>query len=376
MKIMIAAGGTGGHIYPGLAIAEEIKRRKPESEIIFVGSFVGMEKDIIPKYGFPLEFVRARGFERGFSWETIEALKGIIDGILDSKKLLKKIKPDIVIGTGGFTSAAIVREAAMKKIPTLIHEQNAYPGRANRLLSRRVNRIAISFEEALQFLPKDKCVFTGNPVRSEFKSLQKDECRKKLGIRDSEFFVLGVGGSQGAGSINKAMVEYETKHMNNEVVICHLTGQAQYKEIVGEIDLAQVKWYENFDESFDESGSRIIVQAYSDKMATLLGAADLVLSRSGAMSIAEFAAVGVPSILVPFPNAAGDHQRINAQAIANLGGGVLIEDGLLSGIVLKAEIEKFHNNIELAKKMALSAKAYGTIYADQKIVDEVCGLLE
>ncbi|PKM60369.1 MAG: undecaprenyldiphospho-muramoylpentapeptide beta-N-acetylglucosaminyltransferase [Firmicutes bacterium HGW-Firmicutes-4] len=346
MKVLIAAGGTGGHIYPGLAIAEKIKSKNPGAEIIFIGSMVGMEKNIIPQHGYPIEYIRVRGFERKASWETLAAIKGIFDGLNDSKKIIKKHQPDLVIGTGGFTAGPLLLIASRRKIKTMIHEQNAYPGKTNLMLGNRVDRIAISFKEAEQYFPQERTFLAGNPVRSEYHQIDRSELRKNLNLSDSQKMVLIMGGSQGAGSIN-------------------LTGKEQYESIKREV--------ENLGRS---PSGHVIVDAYSNEVHRLLGAADLVISRSGAMSVAEIQAVGVASILVPYPMAAGNHQEFNARVITDPGGGVLIKDQDLTGALLIQTVESLLEDDERRQNMSQIAKKQSIINAGDRIYDEINKLME
>lgn len=317
MKILIAAGGTGGHIYPGLAIAGELAQEVPEAEIVFIGTRVGMEKDIVPKSGYPLEFIRARGFEKGFSMETLAAVKGIFDSRHDAKALLSKHKPALVIGTGGFTCAMLLEEAARRGIPTMIHEQNAYPGRSNRLTGKKVDRIAISFEAARQYFPADKVFLTGNPVREVFKHPDRQGAREALGLKPEEKLVVFMGGSQGAVSINQAAVGVMKADRPGRVYK-HLTGKGNDQNVI-----------QSLTEHYTTMPDNIDIIPYSNDVDQLLAAADCVVSRSGAMSVAEIAASGTPSVLVPYPQAAGDHQTFNAKVLEEAGGAVIIPDDRL-----------------------------------------------
>lgn len=366
MKILIAAGGTGGHIYPGIAIADKIKKEIPEAEIIFIGSLVGMEKNIIPQTGYPIEYIKVRGFERELSIETLIAIKGIFDGLRDSRKVLKRHSPDLVIGTGGFTAGPLLLEASKKRIPTMVHEQNAYPGKANRMLGKKVDRIAISFKEAEKYFPKGKTFLAGNPVRDEYRSLNPELERQGLGLKKTCKMILIMGGSQGAGSINKAALGLMKAFKNREDrFIYHLTGKEQFSMIKEALEK----------EGLGES-KNIIVEAYSDKVHKLLGGADLIVSRAGAMSVAEIAATGVPSILVPYPMAAGNHQEFNAKVITDNGGGILLEDSKLTKEGLVETVENILNDEEGLNKMSEITKKSGIIDADDRIFKEIKQLLE
>jgi len=366
MKILIAAGGTGGHIYPGLAIAQKIKKENPDAEIIFIGSMVGMEKNIIPQTGYPIEYIRVRGFERHLSLETLAAVKGIFDGLLDSRKVLNRHHPDLVIGTGGFTSGPLLLLASRRKIPTMIHEQNAFPGKTNRMLGKKVDRIAISFKEAQTYFPEGKTFLAGNPVRTEYYDLNRQKCRENLGLLDSQKMVLIMGGSQGAGSINQGALGLMKAWKNrSDRVIYHLTGKQQYDQVL---------------ESAKTQGMtgdvNIHIQAYSSEVHKLLGAADLVISRAGAMSVAEIAAVGIPSILVPYPMAAGNHQEFNARVITDQGGGLLIEDKALTGELLVETVEGLLADEMRLKKMAGITKKLRIFDAVDRIYHEMTKLIK
>lgn len=367
MRILIAAGGTGGHIYPGLAIADKIKKERPDSDIVFVGSYVGMEKNIVPAAGYPLEFIRARGFERQLSLETLAACKGIVDSYVDARKVLKKYKPDLVIGTGGFTCAMLLKAAASRNIPTMIHEQNAYPGKSNRMLGKTVDRVAISFKEAADYFPAQKVFLAGNPIRDVFKQIDHKKMRKKIGVQENQKLVVVMGGSQGAGSINRAAVDYGVRIVNNpERMMIHLTGKEQYSEVTNCLKEQGV--------AYSDKG-RIRIMAYSNEVDELIGAADLVVSRSGAMSVAEIAAVGVPSILVPYPYAAGNHQEFNAKVITDAGGGVLIHDDALTSERLYQTIEEILNDENKMQKMRQKTHEKAILDADERIYKEISLLL-
>lgn len=366
MKVLIAAGGTGGHIYPGLAIAEKIKTENPGAEIIFIGSMVGMEKNIIPQYGYPIEFIRVRGFERKASLETLAAIKGIFDGLNDAKKIIAKHKPDLVIGTGGFTAGPLLLIASRRKIKTMIHEQNAYPGKTNLMLGKRVDRIAISFKEAKQYFPGEGTFLAGNPVRGEYYQIDRCKLRKHLNLSDAQKMVLIMGGSQGAGSINQSALSLIASYQNREDrVIYHLTGKDQYQSIKKEV--------KNL--GLSPSG-HVFVEAYSNEVHRLLGAADLVISRSGAMSVAEIQAVGVPSILVPYPMAAGNHQEFNARVITDPGGGVLIKDKDLTGALLIQTVETLLDDEKKRQTMGQITKELSINNAGDRIYDEIKKLME
>lgn len=371
MNILIAAGGTGGHIYPGLSIGQKLKERYPDANIVYVGSHVGMEKNIIPKYGFPLELIRSRGFERGFSKETIDAIIGTFQSMRDAKALLKKYNPDLVIGTGGFTGATLLRQAQKMKIPTMIHEQNAYAGRSNRLTGKHASKVGVAFEEAKPYFPEGKTFVCGNPVRESFIHPDREAARKKLGLKDHEKLIIVMGGSQGAMSINKSAVdaitafEKEKDELSKELKWIVLAGRGNDEPIKEMI--------------VEENGSvpeNVQVVAYSEDMDTLLAAADLTLARAGAMSVAEFCACSLPSILVPYPLAAGDHQTFNARVLERGGAAKLIPDDEITGEVFEKAVREILSDEEKTNEMRKCAAKLRKPDAAEQFVDEAAKLME
>jgi len=362
-RVLIAAGGTGGHIYPGLAIAEIIQKKSPETEIVFIGSYVGMEKNIIPQAGYPIDYIRARGFERSLSLETFSAIKGIFESIHDAKKVLSKYAPEIVIGTGGFTSAMLLREASKKGYHTLIHEQNAFPGRANKMLGKRVDRIAVSFDEGRAYFPEEKVFLSGNPVRESFKQLTREACREKLKLKDHQKMIVAMGGSQGAESINRAVLDLiKANCEKEELVFYHMTGKSQFDWVSQQIEQM------NLSEAAKE---RVHILAYSNEMDSLLKACDLAIARSGAMSVAEFAITGTPTILIPFPKAAENHQEFNARVLTEKGAGILVLDADLTGDYLIKTVGELIHHKETLEKMRKQAYTCAIEDAPERIFNHL-----
>ncbi|WP_329885885.1 undecaprenyldiphospho-muramoylpentapeptide beta-N-acetylglucosaminyltransferase [Pseudoramibacter faecis] len=365
-SVLIAAGGTGGHIYPGLAIAACLKKHRPDVEITFVGSHVGMEKDIVPRYGYPMAFINASGFQRGLIKKAI-AVKNILLSALDSRRLIKAYQPQLVIGTGGFTSGILLREAARMKVPTLIHEQNAYPGKSNRMAAKTADCVALTFEEAAAYFPAGKTVLCGNPVRDDFKHIDRQVMRERLGLADDTVMVLAMGGSQGAVAINGAMRAVMAHYAGRpQVQLYQLTGKKQWEAMTRALDADHIPWGD---------GTNCHLLAYSNEMPTLIGAADLIIGRSGASSIAEMAASGTPCILIPYPYAAGDHQKFNAVAMARAGAAVVIEEKDLSGERLIAAAETLIGDADKRQAMAQKALAYAKLDADERIVEKALALM-
>jgi len=325
-KVILAGGGTGGHIYPALAIASEIKRLYSDVKIVFVGTEMGLEKTLIPKAGYPLRIIRVKGFRRKLSLDTLSSIKQMILGGIDSLTILKREKPDLVIGTGGYVSGPIIFFASLLHIPTIIHEQNVIPGVTNRILSRFVNKVAISFSESEKYLPKAKTILTGNPVRKEIAGGDRLKALKDFGLNANLPVVLSFGGSQGAKRLNEAMAEVVRKISNNpKFQLIHVTGQKQYDSFIHLL--------ENKGIDLSHTGN-IIIRPYIYDMQKAYAAADLVISRAGAISISEITLCGKPAILIPLPNAAGHHQDFNAKILQDNGAAIILRDQELSGEIL------------------------------------------
>lgn len=370
MRVLIAAGGTGGHIYPGLSIGEKIREQDPDAQVIFVGSHVGMEKKIIPQYDFPLELIRSRGFERGFSKETIDAVIGTFQSMKDARNLLDKYRPDLVISTGGFTGATLLREAQKKKIPTMIHEQNAFPGRANRLSGKKAARVGLAFKEAEEYFPKEKCFVCGNPVREAFRNPDREGSRAKYGLSDEDFLIVVMGGSQGAQSINKAAIdaiaelERHPEKAGKKLRWKILAGPGNDEEVRTEIASRLGNVPDNVD-----------VVSYCNEMDSLLAAADFAVARSGAMSVAEFAACSLPALLVPYPFAAGDHQTFNAKALVDAGAATMCADDKLSPKTIVEDIVSLTTDADRRNAMREAAHRMSAPEAADRFVQEAFSLI-
>lgn len=320
MRVLIAAGGTGGHIYPGIAVAKEIMRRDPGSTVRFVGTARGLETRLVPQAGFELSLIESAGL-KNVGWRArLRGLWLLPKSLLAARRLIREFRPNIAIGAGGYVSGPVLLMAAFMRVPTLVMESNALPGWTNRRLARFVDAAAVSFEAALPYF-RSKAVVTGNPVRREFFDIPRK-------MRDpSRLSLLIFGGSQGARAINNAMVA-ALPHLaahRSMLRITHQTGEADYERVLaGYMDAG---WGENAD-----------VRPYIDDMVASFAAADLIISRAGATTSAELAAAGKAAIMIPLPTAADDHQRRNAEALQNAGAARMILQQELSGERLAAEI--------------------------------------
>lgn len=344
MKVLIAGGGTGGHINPGLAIAKHIKQKEPHAEITFVGTKKGLETKLVPREGFTLETIVVRGFRRKLSFDTIVAVKELIQSFFEASKLIKKINPDIVIGTGGYVCGPVLYVAAKKGIPTLIHESNAYPGITNRLLERYVKHVAISFKDSEKyFKDSGKLVYTGNPVRQELLNSNRSEVINQLDIEKDKPLIVVMGGSRGARKINETVAEMLNSYFNGEFNIIFSTGEAQFDTISSSINIP------------DKYSKMVKVVPYIYNVDKVYIASDLMICRAGAITISELQTMGIPSILIPSPYVTANHQEHNARSLERDGGAVVILEKELDADVLFKQICNLISNKDILNKMAKDA---------------------
>ncbi len=320
MRVLIAAGGTGGHIYPGIAVAKEVMRRNPESEVRFVGTARGLETRLVPQAGFELSLIESAGLKNVGMGARLRGVLVLPKSFLAARRLIREFGPDVVVGAGGYVSGPVLLTAAMMRLPTLVMESNALPGFTNRRLARFVDRAAVTFEAALPFF-RGKGVVTGNPVRREFFDIPPK-------ARDAtRFSVLVFGGSQGARAINESVIAAlpQLEAQRDVLSITHQTGEADFEKVhAGYLDAG---WGENAD-----------VRRYIDNMVAEFARADLIICRAGATTTAELVAAGKTAIMIPFPQAADDHQRKNAEALQTAGAARMILQHELTGERLAQEI--------------------------------------
>lgn len=370
MRIIISGGGTGGHIYPAVTIAKAIAGMVQPCEILFVGTAEGLEADIVPKEGFVLATIEARGFERRLSWDTVRTIYKTLAGLGQSIKILRRFRPDIVIGTGGYVCGPVLLTAALMGIPTVIQEQNVIPGVTNKILARFVNKIAAGYSEAAKFFGRqaDKVVVTGNPIRSDVLSATREDGIKALGLDAAKLTVLVVGGSRGARTINNAMIEVHRHFIRrNDIQILHVTGQSEYNNIVDSITHAGI--------DIAEAGNISIIP-YLHNMPQALAAADIAVFRAGAVGLAELTARGIPAILVPYPYAAENHQEANARVLEGQGAALVVTDADLTGPVLVAALEKLLANRQELERMTLASKKLGRPDAAAAIANMAIALVD
>jgi len=355
MRVLVTGGGTGGHIYPALAIAKRIKREFKDAEILYVGTERGMETELVPKEGFNFKTIRVKGFTRKLSIDTLKSFKELFLGMNDARKVVKDFKPDIVIGTGGYVCGPIVLNAALRKIPTLIHEQNAFPGVTNKILSRFVDAVAISFKESKSYFksPK-KLVYTGNPVRSNILGIDKMVARKTLSLNSDKNLVVVVGGSRGAGKINETVVNVIKDYYNkNDCEIIFSTGELHFDSIIQQLG--------------SDLTASVKVLPYIYDVGNIYTAADLIICRAGAITVSELEALGTPSIMIPSPNVTANHQEYNARALEKEGGTVVILEKELTPELLYHQMISLLKDKEQLSKMSRNAKKISITNATEKI---------
>lgn len=347
MRVILTGGGTGGHIYPAIAIANKIKSRYSDAEILFVGTKRGLEKDLVPKNGYPIRFITVSGFNRKRLLKNVKTVADLMKGNLQAKKIIKDFKPDVVIGTGGYVCGPVVRAAAKLRVRTFIHEQNAFPGMTNKMLEKYVERVFISFEPARKyFKEQDKLIMSGNPVRQSFFDADRRAAREALCIGENETVILSFGGSQGAGKINEMMLKLLEKFNGAEGIrLYFVTGKYYNDNVKKAISERGIQLSEN-----------IHIMEYIDNMERYLPASDIIISRSGALTVSEITVCGRASIMIPSPNVTGNHQYHNAKSVADVGGAVLIEEKDITPELLYEEIMKLVNNPASRAEMEQNAK--------------------
>lgn len=358
-KVLLTGGGTGGHIYPAIVIADEIKRLNPAAEILFVGTRRGLESTVVPRLGYDIKYIDVRFFERSITLRNFATVYKAFTAIFAAKKIIKEFKPQVVVGTGGYVSGPVVLAATMLKVPTLIHEQNAFPGLTTRLLSGRVNRVAVSHAEAVKRLKSGAAtVVTGHPVRREFFEIDRANARQKMGLRENEKLVLVVGGSGGALKLNQVTLDSARAILANpDIVLVHITGSRYYQWVSAELEKMKLS---------PELAARYRVTDYIHYMPQAMAACDLIVARSGGM-VHEMTVTGCPALLVPSPNVTDDHQLHNARSMAESGAALVIEEHELSAESLAREISAIAYDSGKLETMAAAARALGKPEAGSRL---------
>ena len=356
MRILFAGGGTGGHLYPGIAVADELRRRDPATLVSFVGTARGLESRVVPALGLPLDLIRSAGLKGKSLMGLLRGLALLPLSALDAWRVLSARRPDVVVGVGGYSSGPVLLLAALRGLPTLLMEQNTAPGFTNRRLAPWVRAAALSYEETLRYFPRTGVV-TGNPVRREF--LQALEAGDDAAGNDSGVRVLIVGGSQGARAINDAMIAAAPLLAERGLVLTHQTGER---------DLARVR------DGYAAAGVAATVEPFFHDMNTRMRAADVLVARAGASTLAEVTVLGRASVLVPLPTAADDHQRRNARVLAAAGAAEVIEEANLSGAALAGVLTALAADPARRRTMADRARSLGRPDAAARVADRIVAL--
>lgn len=361
MKVLLSGGGTGGHVYPAIAIANKIKEENPDAEIVFVGTEKGIESEIVPKYGYELRTVTVQGFKRKIDFDNVKRVFKLFKGLEQSRRIVKKFKPDVVIGTGGYVSGPVLFNASMGKVPAIIHEQNSFPGVTNKILAKMVTKVLTSFEDSHVRFPEEtrnKLVLTGNPVRKEILISKKSNSRRKLGIQEDKKMVLCYGGSGGSRKINDSMKVVIRNLVNEDVAFIYATGKNFYDGFMSDISDLQLKPYQK-------------VVPYLEDMASALAACDIVIGSAGAISLAEITALGKPSIIIPKAYTAENHQEYNAKSVESKGAGIAILEKNLTAETLNDTVFKLLGDRDLLIDMSNASKEIGKPEAIDIIYKEV-----
>ncbi|MEO8517428.1 MAG: undecaprenyldiphospho-muramoylpentapeptide beta-N-acetylglucosaminyltransferase [Flavobacterium sp.] len=359
-KFIISGGGTGGHIYPAVAIANELKFRFPKADILFVGASDKMEMQKVPQAGYPIKGLWIAGIQRKLTLQNTMFPLKLATSLTKSFGILNKFKPDVVIGTGGFASGAVLKVASMLGIPTVIQEQNSYPGITNKLLSKKANKICVAYENLERFFPKENMIFTGNPVRQDLISVseKRNEALTYFNLDVSKRTLLVLGGSLGARRINQLIAKELEWLLSQNIQIIWQCGKLYFDE------------YKHFSDK-----ENVQVLSFIDRMDFVYAAADFVISRAGASSVSELCIVGKPVIFIPSPNVAEDHQTKNAQAIVDKNGAILLKESQLDAEFNKV-FESLLNDESKQQDLSKNITALALPNATKQIVDEIIKLIK
>ncbi len=358
-KFIISGGGTGGHIYPAVAIANELKNRFPNADILFVGAKDKMEMQKVPQAGYLIKGLWIAGIQRKLTLQNAMFPLKLISSLTKSFGILRGFKPDVVVGTGGFASGAVLKVASMMGIPTVIQEQNSYPGITNKLLSKKANKICVAYENLERFFPKENMILTGNPVRQDLISVgeKRSEAIAHFNLDASKKTLLVLGGSLGARRINQLIAKELDFLLSQNVQIIWQCGKLYFEE------------YKHFSEK-----ENVQVLSFIDRMDLVYAAADVVISRSGASSVSELCIVGKPVIFIPSPNVAEDHQTKNAKAIVDKNGAILLKETELDA-QFETVFQELIANENQQKQLSTNIKQLALPNATKQIVDEIVKLI-
>ena len=355
LKFILSGGGTGGHIYPAIAIANELKSRFPDAEFLFVGAQDKMEMQKVPQAGYAIKGLWIAGLQRKLTFDNALFPIKLVSSLLKSRAIIRKFKPDVVIGTGGFASGPLLQAAAMAGIPTVIQEQNSYPGITNKLLAKKARKICVAYDNLESFFPKDKMILTGNPIRQDLIAIdsKREEAIRYFNLDANKKTLLVLGGSLGARRINQLIANEIAAFSDQNIQVIWQCGKLYFED------------YKHFSEN-----NNIQVLSFIDRMDLVYAAADVVISRAGASSVSELCVVGKPVIFIPSPNVSEDHQTKNAQAILDKKGGLMIKESELDK-KFSTVFNDLISNENLQKELSENIKKLAKVNATKEIVDEI-----
>lgn len=358
-RLIVSGGGTGGHIFPAIAIADAFKRRHPDAEILFVGAKGKMEMDRVPKAGYPIEGLWISGFKRELSLDNLSFPFKLISSLVKARRILKRFKPDLVVGVGGFASGPIMRKATSLRIPVVIQEQNSYPGVTNKIVAPKATRICVAYENMQRWFPQERIVLTGNPLRNNVVSIEgkHDEGARFFGLDPQKPIILLVGGSQGALGINKGISAKLAMFKDTDVQMIWQTGNHYIEQAQQEISQLGLE-------------DRVKPVVFIDRMDLAYASADVVISRAGAMSISELSLVGKAVVFVPLPTAAEDHQTKNAQSLVEKDAAIIVRNDETSEKLIPTVFELLADK-EKIQRMQENIAKFARPNAAEDIVNEL-----
>ena len=364
LRIIISGGGTGGHIFPAISIANAIKQLEPTANILFVGALGRMEMQRVPDAGYDIKGLPVCGFDRKHLWKNIKVLYKLWQSRRLAKAIIKEFKPNAAVGVGGYASGPTLNQCASLGVPYLIQEQNSYAGVTNKLLAKRASKICVAYEGMDRFFPSDKIILTGNPVRQNIlqNNISKADARKAFQLDPEKKTILIIGGSLGARTINESILQHLSDIRNSDVQFIWQTGKVYIEAIAKRLE-------------GEEPLANLHVTDFISDMASAYAAADMVISRAGASSISEFQLIGKPVILVPSPNVAEDHQTKNAMALVNKDAALCVKDVDAPNTLIKLALETITNDEKLAS-LSENVKKMGLKNSAEIIADEVIKLIK
>lgn len=359
MKIIMTGGGTGGHIYPAIAIIEEFQKREPNAEILYIGTKDSLEEKLIPPLGIDFETIRVRGLPRKINLNTIKTIQDLFFGLRESKKIIKEFQPDVVVGTGGFVTGPVLYNASKTNALTAFHEQNSFPGLTNRILSNYVDMYFVTFEESIEhFKYSNRAIITGNPIRNQFINLNEKKIDYDyFGLDSEKTTIFSFGGSNGSQEINEAIKEIIKIGIPEDLQFIHITGPKHYDSFMKEIE--------------EEETNSFKIFPYLDEMDRAYNISDLVVCSSGAITLAEISYLGLASVLIPKAYTTENHQEYNAKSYVDSGASKMILEKELTGSKLLEEIEEITKDKNTLNKMKFNALKLSSHDAAEIIVETI-----